>query len=112
MVSSAHRPRQVFPHLTGLSPDDDNSGDEAPIAKSTRPVQVDVAPPQGKAANAQSGRVNSAATRRSIPGQTNVVKQTQAKELPASDAPAGTGFEKENSRDDRGKGHGGAMILV
>jgi len=89
-----------------LADDGGSDVESSPLPKQTKPIQVDAAPPAK--GPAKSGSINNATTRRNIPGQTTVRPQKEAKELPASDAPAGSQgqFEGERGRDDRGTGFG------
>lgn len=84
------------------SADDGSDTEGVPLPKQTKPVQVDAAP--GKA-GPKSGSIPNATTRRNVPGVTTVRPQKEAKELPPSDAPAGSQgqFEGERGRDDRGE---------
>lgn len=96
-------PLVLLPHI----PDDAGSDNESvPLPKQTKPTQVDAAPPAKGAP--KSGAIPNATTRRNVPGQTTVRPQKEAKELPASDAPAGSQaqFEGERGRDDRGNNFG------
>jgi len=88
-----------------LAEDGGSDSESVPLPKQPKPVQVDAAP--GKA-GPKSGSIPNATTRRNVPGVTTVRPQKEAKELPASDAPAGSQaqFEGERGRDDRGTGFG------
>lgn len=82
--------------------DDISEGGDIALPKQSKPTQIDAAPPKSGAP--KSGAINNATTRRHIPGQ-SVRPQKEARELPASDAPAGSQaqFDGERGRDDRGK---------